>query len=64
MHDKVLPDFQDFLISRGLAPKKHVPFYAVWVSKFLAFSNKNQGLEPKARTEKILRASCQHTEYC
>jgi len=36
--DKLLPEFQNFLISRSLAPEKNTPFYAHWVSKFLAFS--------------------------
>ena len=54
MHDKVLPDFQDFLLSRGLATQKYTPFYALWASKFLAFSNRNQRLELKARVEKFL----------
>ncbi len=36
----VLPEFQEFLLSHKLAPEKHVLFLAVWVSKFLAFSNR------------------------
>jgi integron integrase len=36
----VLPDFQDFLLSRKLAPEKNVPYLANWVSKFLAFNNR------------------------
>jgi len=36
----VQPEFQDFLLSRKIVPEKDVPFYAHWVSKFLAFSNK------------------------
>ena len=36
----VLPEFQEFLLSNKLAPEKHVLFLAVWVSKFLAFSNR------------------------
>ena len=38
----VLPEFQEFLLSRKLAPEKHVLFLAIWVSKFLAFSNRKQ----------------------
>ena len=38
----VLPEFQEFLLSRKLAPEKHVLFLAIWVSKFLAFSNRNK----------------------
>jgi integron integrase len=33
----ILPEFQEFLIARKLAQKKHVSFLATWVSKFLAF---------------------------
>jgi hypothetical protein len=36
----VLPDFQEFLLSHKLAPEKHVLFLAIWVSRFLAFSNR------------------------
>ena len=36
----VLPEFQEFLISHKLASEKNVIFLAVWVSKFLAFSNR------------------------
>ena len=36
----ILPEFQEFLLSRRLAPSKYVPFLAGWVSQFLAFSNR------------------------
>lgn len=39
MLESILPEFQKFLTSRGIADEKHAPFYARWVSKFLAFSN-------------------------
>lgn len=42
MIEDILPDFQEFLISRGLADKKHAPFYARWVSRFITFSNRNR----------------------
>ena len=38
MKNRVLPEFQDFLVSRSLVPVKNTPFYANRVSKFLAFS--------------------------
>lgn len=38
----ILPEFQDFLVSRKLAPEKNVRYYAFWVSRFLAFSNSNR----------------------
>ena len=37
---EILPEFQDFLLSNKLAPQKNVLFLAIWVSKFLAFSNR------------------------
>jgi len=52
--ERILPEFQDFLISRSLAPARNVPFYAHWVSKFLAFSNRNQDLGPDLRAQKFL----------
>jgi len=36
----VLPEFQDYLLSHKLATQKNVLFLAIWVSKFLAFSNR------------------------
>jgi integrase len=45
---RVLPEFQDFLLSRKIVPEKYVPFYAHWVRKFLAFSNKNRQLDQDA----------------
>ena len=54
MAERILPEFQDFLISRSLAPEKNVPFYTHWVSKFLAFSNRNQDLGPDLRAQKFL----------
>ena len=51
---KTLPEFQNFLLSRKLAPENNVPFYAYWVSKFLAFSNNNENLTHDLRVEKFL----------
>ncbi len=42
MISKILPDFQAFLTSRAFIDKKHDPFYARWVGKFLAFPNKDE----------------------
>ena len=54
MRNRILPEFEDFLLSRSLVPAKNAPFYAHWVSKFLGFSNKNQDLGPDLRVEKFL----------
>jgi integrase len=36
----ILPDFQKFLRERKLAPEKHIPFHAHWVSLFLSFARR------------------------
>ena len=54
MADKILPEFQDFLLYRSLVPAKNVPFYAHRVSKFLAFSNRNQDLGPNLKVQEFL----------
>lgn len=54
MTNRILPEFQDFLLSRSLVPARNAPFYAHWVSEFLAFSNKNQDLGPDLRVQKFL----------
>jgi len=52
--NRILPEYQDFLLSRSLVLAKNAPFYAHWVSKFLAFSNENQDLGSDLRVEKFL----------
>jgi len=54
MISKILPDFQEFLTSHALVDKKYAPFYARWVSKFLAFSDKDGNLGFTERKEKFL----------
>jgi integron integrase len=54
MENNILPDFQKFLLSRGFAPAKNVPFYANWVSKFIAFSNRHEDLNQDLLFEKFL----------
>jgi integron integrase len=54
MESDILPDFQKFLLSRGFAPPKNVPFYANWVSKFIAFSNRHEELNHDLLFEKFL----------
>ncbi|MEJ2696945.1 MAG: integron integrase [Candidatus Sulfobium sp.] len=39
---EILPEFQEFLVARNLAQKKHVSFLANWVSKFLVFRRGNE----------------------
>jgi len=40
--NNILPDFQKFLAERKLVSSGKIPFYAYWVSKFLAFGNHHQ----------------------
>ncbi len=54
MENTILPDFQKFLLSRGFAPPKNVPFYATWVSKFIAFSNQHEELNHDLLFQKFL----------
>ena len=37
----ILPEFQAFLRNRRMVHDKSIPYYAVWVSKFLNFINRN-----------------------
>jgi len=48
MRHNILPEFQNFLISRQLVPEKNVPFYANWVGKFLSFLNLNRNIKEKS----------------
>jgi integron integrase len=52
--NRILPEFQDFLLSRSLVPAKNAPFYAHWVSRFLGFSNRNQDLGSDLMVQKFL----------
>ena len=36
-----LPDFQEFLRNRRIVPERNIPYYALWVSKFLGFVNRD-----------------------
>jgi integron integrase len=37
--NQILPEFQNYLTERKLAPENQIPFYAGWASKFIRFSN-------------------------
>ena len=50
----VLPEFQKFLLARELVPSKNVSYYAGWVSKFLDFIIRHDGLEMNLQIEKFL----------
>ena len=54
MENKMLPEFQEFLLEREFVSEKNISFYAYWVSRFLNFSNNNENLSLKLRIEKFL----------
>ena len=54
MFGGVLPEFQEFLLSRKLAPEKSVSYYARWVSKFLDFSNNNSNEKQDLAAKKFI----------
>jgi hypothetical protein len=54
--NQILPEFQDFLLSRKLVPEKNVPYYARWVSRFLAFSNKSKTLDHETLTSEFIHS--------
>lgn len=54
MLSNTLPEFQSFLVSRRVVPEKNVSYYALWVSKFLAFCNGNEGLNRDLQVKEFL----------
>ena len=56
MLNNILPEYQKYLIFNKLVPEKNVPFYALWVSKFLSFSNRNEDFTVDIRIEKFLES--------
>jgi len=50
----VLPDFQSFLLERKLTHEKYVPFYALRVSQFLTFANKDKERDIETLVNKFL----------
>jgi hypothetical protein len=50
MKDSILPEFPSYLVPRGLVPEKNVPLYAHWISRFLAFLNRDEDLERNLRS--------------
>ncbi len=56
MFSNVLPEFQSFLVLRKLVPEKNVPYYAYWVSKFMAFSNNREGLSQDLLVKEFLNS--------
>jgi len=54
IHKKTLPDFQGFLLSKGLVQEKHLSYYAYWVSRYLAFLNRNEDMNTDLKIEAFI----------
>lgn len=59
-----LPEFQQYLLSRKLVPEKNAPYYAYWVSRYLAFSNRLENMDKAEMLQRFLDdlQSRQHME--
>ena len=60
----LLPEFQEFLKQKRIVPDKQIPFYAQWVSRFLAFLNRNSFTKLDIATEQFISwlRNSQHTQ--
>ena len=54
MSGRILPEFQDFLTAENIVPDKYITYCAFWVSRFLAFVNKNQDMKLRDRVHSFL----------
>jgi len=54
MENIILPDFQKFIISSGFAAENNAPYCALWVSKFLKFSNSKEMVPNENRLKDFL----------
>lgn len=52
--NNILSEYQKYLLSNKLVPEKNVQFYALWISKFLSFSNKNENFTTEIKIKKFL----------
>jgi len=52
--NRILPQFQKFMIDRKLAPENQIPFYAGWASKFIRFSNVRQSTPTELKIQLFL----------
>jgi len=59
-----LPEFQQYLLSRKLVLEKNAPYYAYWVSRYLAFSNRLENMDKVEMLQRFLDdlQSRQHME--
>ena len=56
MNNNYLPEFQEYLARRKMAPENQIPFYARWTGRFLRFSNAHQDKPVDLRIEMFLDA--------
>jgi len=54
MSERILPEFQDFLMAGNIVSDKYVTYYAYWVSRFLVFVNSNQEMKLRDRMNTFL----------
>jgi hypothetical protein len=52
--NNILPEYQEFIVQRKLAPKNQASYYAHGVSKFLRFSNTRQDKSLDLRIQMFL----------
>ena len=59
-----LPEYQQYLLSSKLVPEKNAPYYAYWVSRYLAFSNHPENMDKPEMLRRFLDdlQSRQHLE--
>lgn len=59
-----LPEFQQYLLSRKLVPEKNAPYYAHWVRRYLAFSDRLEKMDEEEMLQRFLDdlQSGQHME--
>lgn len=53
-HLPTLPEFQQYLLSRKLVPEKNAPYYAYWVSRYLAFSRRLENMDKAEMLRRFL----------
>ncbi len=55
MDNSILPEFQEYLLSRRLVPENQVPFHAYWVSRFLNAANRYEDIDHDLKVQKFLQ---------
>ena len=60
--EKILPEFQEFLLAKKFVLKKNAGFYAYWVSKFIEYSNDNLALATPLKISKYIAQLKENTK--